>query len=572
MQPPPTPTRLRKSAHLSTFAHQGAVYVYHDLFGFLLQMSPDVLAVLDAFADGAEVKDVVKRFDGAFEGASAQEFVDVFAQQFCLVEPDDVELDGIWPMVAIKAKWNVWRRAGDRVTLWTAWGDAPVRRIELDEAETKIWDDLDGERRLNELRDRHDGPRVQALITRLTHSDVQAVKLCMFPMSTFAKRPQMAPHYLGSTMPYPRWTPADGPPPPATDASGVVSPADYYRQDVADADAQFDHEETTLSHLFRVPHPALHGRTYGAALVEALAARGAVPATGRVRVVEVGAGLGYVAAAVHDALTARGLEVDYTIVELAPTLAAAQRARLAGRGVRWVEGDVLAIDLPVGEADLILANEMAGDLPARRLSRADVGLDVDGGGEVDPAKLAALGPAGELVRELELRLDDAPEPFYLMTGALELIGRIARWLAPGGTAVVTEFGEYAIWPKLSTHLDHPELSIHFGQLHQAARARGLEPELCFVIDLLDVDRTQQGLATTRSHFRALRAMLADAGVTLDKIGYTPAMLDAALAGKLARAEIGELRWDKLEDRLMGLVPHEFKALIARRPPLADDGN
>ena len=45
---------------------------------------------------------------------------------------------------------------------------------------------------------------------------------------------------------------------------------------------------------------------------------------------------------------------------------------------------------------------------------------------------------------------------------------IARWLAPGGVAVVTEFGDQASWPKLSTHLDHPELSTHFGQLAQAA--------------------------------------------------------------------------------------------------------
>jgi hypothetical protein len=69
----------------------------------------------------------------------------------------------------------------------------------------------------------------------------------------------------------------------------------------------------------------------------------------------------------------------------------------------------------------------------------------------------------------------------------------------------------------------------------------------------------------RSHFRALRAMLADAGVELEKIGYTPALLDAALAGTVTRAEIGELRWDRIEDRLMGLVPHEFTALVARRP-------
>ena len=86
----------------------------------------------------------------------------------------------------------------------------------------------------------------------------------------------------------------------------------------------------------------------------------------------------------------------------------------------------------------------------------------------------------------------------------------------------------------------------------------------FVIDLLDFDRDQKGLATTRSHFRALRALAADVGVDLPKIGYTPALLAAAVGDKLDLESVGELRWDKIEDRLMGLVPHEFKALLIRR--------
>jgi SAM-dependent methyltransferase len=560
--PPATPKRLRRSSYLSTFAHLGAVYLFHDLYGYLMQMSPDVLAVVDAFEGGADTDAVAARFAGAFEGASAEQFIPVFFQHACLVEPDEDEREALWPMVAIKGKWNVWRRQGDRVTLWTAWGDGPVRRIELDEADTRIWDDLDGERRLAQLRERHDPARVMALVGRLTHSDVQALKLNMFPASTFAKRPQMAPPYLSSTMPYRRWTPADGAPWDDHGTQGrEVSPLAYYRHGVADADAQFDHQETTLSHLFRRPHPALGGRTYGAALVDALAARGRVPADGPLRVLEIGAGLGYVAEAVLGALAARGVAVEYTIAELAPELAAAQRERLAGRDVRWVMGDVLAAELPAGRFDWILGNEMIGDLPALRLSRPDLGLALEGSGTVDPSKLAALGPAGERVARLGIFLDDATEPLYLMTGAFELVEKIAGWLAPGGTAVLTEFGEPGVWPKLSTHLDHPELSIHFGQLQQAARGAGLDGEIVFVMDLLDLDRDAKGLATTRSHFRALRAMLADAGVALEKIGYTPALLEEALAGKLALADLGELRFEKIEDRLMGLVPHEFKALL-----------
>ncbi|HVV84064.1 MAG TPA: SAM-dependent methyltransferase [Kofleriaceae bacterium] len=555
-----SPAVLQRSKHLSTFAHQGAVYLYHDLYGYLLQMSPDLIAFLDQFTAPATVEEVVARHADAFEGQDPRQFVDIFYQHACLVEPDDDELAGLWPMVVIKGKWNVWRRHGDRVTLWTAWGERPVQQLALDTDETRMWDAFDGEVRLNELRAKHDPAKLQALVVRLAHSDVQAIKLCAFPMSMFAKRPQMAPKYLASTMPYRRWQPGEPLEAPITD----VHTDDYYR-DVEDAAAQFDHRETTLSHLFREPHPALAGKTYGAALVDALAREDRLPKE-RIRVLEIGGGLGYVARAVCEALQARGLAVTYTIQEIAPALAAAQRARTAGLPVTVEVGDALAADLPADGFDLVLANEMVGDLPAVQLSRADVGLEPDGsGGEVDPAKLAALGRTGELVKELGIVLDDAPEPFYLLTGALELMIRIAGWLAPDGTAIVTEFGDRLMWPRLSSHLDHPELSTHFGHLLQAAMARGLGGRIDFVMDLIDLARDQQGLATTRSHFRALRALAADAGVDLPKLGYTPELLAARVDGKLDLAQVGELRWDKIEDRLMGLVPHEFKALVVRKP-------
>jgi hypothetical protein len=60
-------------------------------------------------------------------------------------------------------------------------------------------------------------------------------------------------------------------------------------------------------------------------------------------------------------------------------------------------------------------------------------------------------------------------------------------------------------------------------------------------------------------------MLAAEGVTIEKVGYTPALFAQALGDKVPQDQIGELRWDRIEDRLMGLVPHEFKALIATKP-------
>ncbi|MFT3697298.1 MAG: SAM-dependent methyltransferase [Kofleriaceae bacterium] len=541
------PPRLQRSRHISWFAHMGAVYLFHDLYGYLMEMSPDIADLIEAFAGGADTQPVLEQFANRFEGADPAQFLEVLAGQAVLIEPDDDELN-LWPFVPIKGKWNIWRRHDDRLTFYTAWGDRPVTEIMLDEDETRMWDAMDGEKRLAELRMKFDATKLSKLVNRLTHVDVQALKLSLMPWSTYAKRPGSAPPYLVSTMPYPAWKP--GTPVPA-----AVNLTDYHRDDIKHADNQFDHEETTLSHLLRIPHPALRGRTYGETLIDELDKRDKLP-LGKTRVLEIGAGLGYVAEHVIARLKKMGREVEYTIVELAPALAAAQKKRL-GNLATWIEGDALTVTID-RQFDLILSNEMVGDLPAKQLSRTDLGLALDGTGTTDPALLAKYTP-------YDVRCDDAPEPFYLQTGAQELVARIARWLAPGGTALVTEFGDTNAWPRLSTHLDHPELSTHFGHLLQVARSQGLDGGIEFVIDLIDIDRDERGLATTRSQFRALRALAADAGIDLPKVGYTRALLEDTVARKLDLATIGDLRFDRIEDRLMGLVPHEFKALIISKP-------
>jgi SAM-dependent MidA family methyltransferase len=546
------PPRLRRSDHVSWFAHTGAAYLFHDLYGYLMEMSPDIADLIEAFAGGVDSEATIAAFAGRFDGADPRQLVEVLIAHAVLVPPGDDELAALWPFVVLKGRWNVWQRRGERLTIWTAWGDRSIQQVFLDADETRMWDAFDGEKRLVELRQNFDPERLLALVRRLVHSDVQAIKLSMMPWSTYAKRPAMAPRYLTSTMPFPAWRP--GQPAPS-----APSPSHYYKG-VGDADVELDQQETTLSHLLRVPHPALSGRTYGQTLADVLIARGAVPEA-RVRVLEIGAGLGYVANDVIARLRAAGRTVEYTIVELSPALAAAQRERIR-TDATWIIGDALEVGLRDAAFDLVICNEMLGDLPARQLSRTELGLALDGTGSVDRDRLRAIS---SLAADAGLALDDAPEPFYLQTGAFELIARIARALAPGGTAIVTEFGDANAWPRLSTHLDHPELSTHFGHLEQLARAAGLTAELEFVIDLLELDRTQRGLATTRSQFRALRALAADAGVELAKIGYTRDLLEHAVAGKLDLSTVGDLRYEPIEDRLMGLVPHEFKALVLARP-------
>ena len=92
---------------------------------------------------------------------------------------------------------------------------------------------------------------------------------------------------------------------------------------------------------------------------------------------EIGAGLGYVAHDAIERLRDAGRTVEYTIVELSPALAARADRSGSADAATWVIGDVARGAASRGGFDLILSNEMAGDLPARQLTRDDLGLEPD---------------------------------------------------------------------------------------------------------------------------------------------------------------------------------------------------
>ena len=73
------------------------------------------------------------------------------------------------------------------------------------------------------------------------------------------------------------------------------------------------------------------------------------------------------------------------------------------------------------------------------------------------------------------------------------------------------------------------------------------------------------LQTTQSFFAALQALLARLGVRLSKLAYTEAMLAELLRGKAELAHLGGLRFVPCGERLLGLKPREFKALVLRKP-------
>jgi len=217
----------------------------------------------------------------------------------------------------------------------------------------------------------------------------------------------------------------------------------HHRRDRLAARRRFDEVECTISHLLRFPHPGLRGRRYGEALLQGLGARGIGP--GRNGVVEIGGGSGHVAEAAWRGDAGPFTRARWTAIDLSPSLIAAQKRRAlepsqpGGAHLHWAGLRADALELPLASRScdgLVLANEVIADLPAENGRN---------------------------------------------TGAIRLIGELARVLRPGGAALLTEFGgdfEPAPVQLLGamSQGEHVEWSIDFRQLRAAGAQAGLAVE------------------------------------------------------------------------------------------------
>jgi SAM-dependent methyltransferase len=299
----------------------------------------------------------------------------------------------------------------------------------------------------------------------------------------------------------------------------------HHRLDRLPVRRRFDEVECTISHLLRRPHPALGGRSYGQALLQGASRLGLGP--GRSGVVELGGGAGHVAQAALGANPgARDAgpfsEARWISLELSPRLSQAQRARV-GSSPRWagLRADAVALPLRARSLDgLLLANEVIADLPV-----------VDGRNE----------------------------------GALQLVREIARVLAPGGSALLTEFGgDFAPGPvnlyAAGGAGEHTEWSIDFRALRAEASAQGLEVAELPLHELLQADLSVR-LASYTDLWRLRR-------LTHEEVFAAPAEEIRARHPWLSRLlllelpELGSPRWP--DATAPAGFAQLFRALVLRR--------
>jgi SAM-dependent MidA family methyltransferase len=107
----------------------------------------------------------------------------------------------------------------------------------------------------------------------------------------------------------------------------------------------------------------------------ALGSRDWLPSRWRWHLIEIGGGGGQLAAQIRRAIPRRHrFGLSYHIVEISPTLKAAQQKRLGQRAVRWHQSVESALDAADGAA-LVFSNELVDAFPCKQLVRGENGWD-----------------------------------------------------------------------------------------------------------------------------------------------------------------------------------------------------
>ena len=287
----------------------------------------------------------------------------------------------------------------------------------------------------------------------------------------------------------------------------------HHRLDRLPPRRRFDEVECTVSHLLRLPHPALRGLRYGEALLQGIAARG-IRAD---HVLEIGGGAGHIAESVWRGDAGPFTQVRWTSLDLSPMLLSAQRRRVlepsqqAGPHRRWsgVRADALALPLARFKG-LVLANEVIADLPRS-------------------------------------------------AGPIELVSELARVLTPGSAAVLTEFGG-DFEPGPLDLGEHVEWSIDFRQLGGAAAGRGFTVTELPLHQLLNADLSVR-CASYTDLWRLRRLATCDVfAAPADDVRRRFPLLSRLLALELP--ELGSPRWP--DATAPGGFAQLFRALILQK--------
>ena len=600
---------LYLSPNIDYFQNGDDFFVYHNLYGYILKMSEDLVDFLEFFYDAPRSADeMVEQFGQVFDNDTLNEFLSIFRTLACLLPDESYEPKKSHDMYPTQARWiTVDSTDASAVVIYAFDTQAQNRiiKISLDAWESRLWAHIEGKKTVGEIAEavaEEDGllsadveMRIVATLALGSHCSIQAVKMSAEPCANFKGRRFGVPPYLISTMPYEKVTVHVR---TKVDENGAIIetyeepsrplPQRIEMIEIAPEVLHLDRTCTRLSSILAKPHDVLAKRSYGEAIVEYMEKCGLFHGS-ETRILEIGGGNGETARDMMATLKSKKVAAKYTIFCPDSEQANILRAMVASEAFSGISEDIVVVDGDIekiaqilGDApyDIIFSDEFLANLPSANVRKMslDGGNDEDDEDEddeplpdgverdikpahLDAAKLTFIGEGDSvnLIMKHRLNLCDAPEDFILNTGSIRLIEHINKLATSKTHIFLIEFGEDIKYPVLTLEDGQINYSQHFGVLKQVAQKLGYTAESHYWMEEIGIVRDMEMFATTRSQFKAMRQMLVDHGVELERRAYRREEFEQLLE-RAGRTSVVEVNYEHAEDRISGLVPHAYKVL------------
>lgn len=336
----------------------------------------------------------------------------------------------------------------------------------------------------------------------------------------------------------------------------------YHKKSIEDAQRQFDNKEITFSHTLRNKTSVLDNNAYGARFAEAIL--DTKKFSGRIRILEVGAGLGWLGYNFIKKIKAdfKGLDLSYSFLDLSAALLKEQR-RLnypAYDMCDFTQADACKLPFKDGIFDLVIANECIADFPVIKLAKNDISAAGPGQNRVIRRGASYIRAINKFNKYLDPG-DDLMPQFIFPIGIVYFLEELKRVLRPEAIAVLVEYSFYpcpvssSVAVKLPGHFEY---SADFRLLKSVAKNMGFAAKIMDIDKFLNIDSVP--LLSFRSKVLLDKFLIRKTRRLSSRV-YTRAELRRELG--LLADKIRGLEFISSKKEIGGLVPSDFKVMLLR---------
>jgi SAM-dependent methyltransferase len=256
-------------------------------------------------------------------------------------------------------------------------------------------------------------------------------------------------------------------------------------------------EEITLSHVLRSENSfTKDGLPYGAQIAKNLLDLRMFPDSPEI--LEIGPGLGSVAESINSYLERDHPEIwkelSYTMLEISEGLLKTNKSRFSGKKFNFIPGDALDLNRIKGRFNLVICNEVVGDLPTVEnvdknwlLNHPKGNLDGIG---LDQKDLEIYKDSLRIMKQYKLiNFGETPKKFNFNYGALKFLEEVKSILEPNGIVFIAENScdnAGTKWPGRIALFGHNEYNVKFGFMEKVADALGFSVKSGSLTDFLGI--------------------------------------------------------------------------------------